>query len=425
MKAYTDMTQDELRALHSDLKAQYKDWQDKGLDLNMARGKPGKDQLDLSMGLLDVVTSQDDMVLEDGTDLRNYGVLDGLPAAKDLMAGMMNVKSDQVIIYGNSSLNVMYDQIARSMTHGVNGSKPWAKLDTVKWLCPSPGYDRHFGITEWFGIEMITIPMTPEGPDMDMVEKLVAEDEAIKGMWCVPMYSNPQGVVYSDETVRRIAALNPKAGDFRVYWDNAYCIHHLYDEHPTLLNILDECEKAGHPDMAMMFASTSKVVFPGAGISALATSKTNKDFILRQLTNQTIGYDKINQYRHVKFFKNVDGLKAHMKKHADIIRPKFEAVEHILEEELGGLEIGTWLNPRGGYFIHFDTLPGCAKRTVELAKDAGVVMTGAGATFPYHNDPQDTSIRIAPTLPSADEMAQAARLFALCVKLAACEKLIA
>ena len=318
----------------------------------------------------------------------------------------------------------MYDTISRSYTHGVMGSTPWCKLDKVKFLCPVPGYDRHFAITERFGIEMINIPMTEAGPDMDMVEKLVSEDEAVKGLWCVPMYSNPQGICYSDETVKRMAALKPAAKDFRIFWDNAYVIHHLYDEHTELLDIISECEKAGNPDMVYEFASTSKVSFAGAGIAALAASRANLEDIKKQMTIQTIGYDKINQLRHVRYYKNIDGLKAHMKKHAAIMRPKFEAVLAVLEKELGGLGIGSWIAPKGGYFISFDAMEGCAKVIVDKCKEAGVILTKAGATFPYGKDPKDSNIRIAPSFPTPEEMAQAANLFVLCVKLVSVEKLL-
>ena len=319
----------------------------------------------------------------------------------------------------------MYDSISRSYTHGVLGSTPWYKLDKVKFLCPVPGYDRHFAITERFGIEMITVPMREDGPDMDIVEKLVKEDDSIKGIWCVPLYSNPQGICYSDETVKRFAALKPAAKDFRIYWDNAYVIHHLYeDDQPVLLDIISECEKAGNPDLVYEFASTSKISFAGAGISALASSKANLEDVKKQLTIQTIGFDKLNQLRHVRYYKNLDGMKAHMKKHADIMRPKFEAVLEVLEKELGGLGIANWIKPKGGYFISFDAMEGCAKEIVKKCKEAGVILTNAGATFPYGKDPKDSNIRIAPSFPTAEEMAQAANLFVLCVKLVSVEKLL-
>lgn len=425
MKKYSEMTAQELEQLKKELSAKYKEYQAKDLKLNMARGKPCVEQLNISMGMMDVLSSDDDLTCDDGTDCRNYGVLDGVHEAKVLLADMMEVGVDNVIVYGNSSLNVMYDTIARSMTHGVMGSTPWCKLDKVKFLCPVPGYDRHFKITEYFGIEMINVPMTKDGPDMDMVEKLVSEDEAIKGIWCVPKYSNPQGYSYSDEVVRRMARLEPKANDFRIYWDNAYTVHHLYeDDQDELIEILDECKRAGNPDMVYKFASTSKISFPGSGVSVLASSLNNLQDIKKQLTVQTIGHDKVNQLRHVRYFKNIDGIKAHMKLHADILRPKFEAVLEILERELGGLEIGTWTKPKGGYFISFDSLEGCAKDIVARCKKAGVEMTGAGATYPYGKDPHDSNIRIAPSYPPKDDLIVAAELFALCVKLSSIDKLL-
>ena len=427
MKAYKEMTREELLTLKAELEKAYEDAKGKGLKLDMSRGKPSPAQLDLSKGFLDALSSEDTLKAQDGTDTRNYGVLDGIPEAKELMAQIMDVSPESVIVCGNASLNIMYDTVSRSFTHGVNGSTPWCKLDKVKFLCPAPGYDRHFRITEFFGVEMITVPMSPEGPDMDMVEKYVNNDETVKGIWCVPKYSNPQGYSYSDETVKRFAALKPAAKDFRIFWDNAYAIHHLYEEpdkQDNILNILDECAKCGNPDMVYEFASTSKVTYAGGGISAVASSPDNLAWIKKSMTVQTIGYDKVNQLRHVKFFKNFDGVKAHMMKHAESMRPKFLAVEGVLEKELGGLEIGTWTNPNGGYFISFDSLPGCAKAIVAKCKEAGVVLTGAGATFPYGKDPEDKNIRIAPSFPSPEEMAQATDLFVLCVKLVSVEKIL-
>ena len=418
MAAYKDLTKEELLALKAELTAKYKEYQAMDLTLNMARGKPSVEQLNLSMGMMDVLSSDVDLTCDDGTDCRNYGVLDGIAEAKELLADMMEVNPNNVIIYGNSSLNVMYDTISRSVTHGVMGSTPWCKLDKVKFLCPVPGYDRHFAITEYFGIEMINIPMNSEGPDMDLVEKLVAEDESIKGIWCVPKYSNPTGISYSDQTVRRMARLEPAAPDFRIYWDNAYCVHHLYDDRQDhLIEILAECKRAGNPDLVYKFASTSKISFPGSGIAAIATSLNNLEDIKKQLTHQTIGHDKVNQLRHVRYFGDIHGMVEHMRRHADILRPKFEMVEETLERELGGLEIGTWTNPCGGYFISFDSLPGCAKKIVARCKKVGVVMTAAGATYPYGKDPNDSNIRIAPSYPTLSDLKFAAEIFALSVKL--------
>ena len=425
MKTYQEMSKEELTQELTALKAEYEKIKGMGLALDMSRGKPGADQLDLSMGMLDVLDSKTALKSENGTDLRNYGVLDGIPEAKKLMADVIGTKPENVIIYGNSSLNIMYDQVARAFIFGLCGNTPWCKLDKVKFLCPVPGYDRHFAITEEFGVEMINIPMTEDGPDMDMVEKYVNNDASVKGIWCVPKYSNPQGVVYSDETVERFAKLKPAADDFRIFWDNAYTVHHLYDDKQAEIpNILELCEKEGNPDMVFEFASTSKVSFPGSGIAALATSANNIADIKKQLTIQTIGHDKLNQLRHVRFFKDINGLKEHMRKHAEFMRPKFEAVESVLEEELGGLGIGSWTEPKGGYFISFEAMDGCAKAIVAKCKEAGVKLTGAGATFPYGKDPKDSNIRIAPSFPTPEEMKQAADLFVLCVKLVSVEKLL-
>ena len=422
-KAYSEMSADELEQILQELRKEYHHYQGMDMNLDMSRGKPCREQLDLSMGMMDVLNSSSDLVCEDGTDCRNYGVLTGIDEAKELMSDMMENNPDNIIIFGNSSLNVMYDCISRSYSHGVMGSTPWCKLDKVKWLCPVPGYDRHFAITEYFGIEMINIPMTPEGPDMDMIEQLVSEDESIKGIWCVPKYSNPQGYSYSDITVRRFAHLKPAAPDFRIYWDNAYCVHHLYEkEQDYLVEILAECKKAGNPDLAYKFASTSKVAFPGSGISAMAASLNNLEDVKKQIKNQTIGHDKVNQLRTTRFFKDIHGMVEHMKKHADILRPKFESVEHIFDENLSGLGIGEWTKPKGGYFISFETLPGCAKKVVAYCKKAGVTLTAAGSAFPYHLDPADSNIRIAPSFPPLSELETAAKLFTLCVKLVSAEK---
>jgi DNA-binding transcriptional MocR family regulator len=341
------------------------------------------------------------------------------------MGEMMSAPAENVYMYGSASLTLMFDTVSRSYTHGVMGSTPWCKLDKVKFLCPVPGYDRHFSICDFFGIEMVNIPMTPTGPDMDMVEELVNNDETVKGIWCVPLYSNPSGEVYSDETVRRFANLKPAAKDFRIFWDNAYCVHHLYPEKPAqILEILEECAKAGNPDMVYKFGSTAKVTFPGAGISAIATSKANLADMQKQMNAQLISHDKLNQLRHVRFLKDGAGLAAHMAKHAELLRPRFEAVDEILNKELAGLEVGTWTKPMGGYFVSFDSLDGCAKKIVAMCKEAGVVMTGAGATFPYGKDPKDSNIRIAPSFPSLEELKLAAEIFCVCVKLVSIDKLL-
>ena len=433
MAAYKNLSVEELKELKTKLDAEFEEVKARGLNLDMSRGKPSAEQLNLSMGMMDVLTSDTDLICQEGVDCRNYGVLDGIAEAKQLLVNgtkdaidaMMEVPKQNIIIFGNSSLNVMYDQIARAMTHGVLGSTPWAKLDKVKFLCPVPGYDRHFAITEHFGIEMINVPMTATGPDMDIVEKLVAEDDAIKGIWCVPKYSNPQGITYSDETVRRFARLKPAAKDFRIYWDNAYGIHHLYeDKQDQLIEILEECEKAGNPNLAYKFSSTSKISFPGSGIAAIASSDENLAEIRKQMQVQTIGHDKVNQLRHARFFGDINGMVEHMRKHADILRPKFDAVLETLDRELGGLEIGSWIAPRGGYFISFDSMDGCAKAIVAKAKEAGLVMTGAGATFPYGKDPKDSNIRIAPSYPTLEDLKVAAEIFVLSVKIVSVDKLL-
>ena len=425
MTAYKDLSKEELLELKKGLEARFEEIKAKGLSLDMSRGKPAADQLNLSMGMMDVLNSSEELTCANGVDCRNYGGLDGIDEAKQLLADMMEVPKDNIVIFGNSSLNIMYDTIARSMTHGVMGSTPWAKLDKVKFLCPVPGYDRHFAITEYFGIEMINVPMTPTGPDMDMVEELVSTDPAIKGIWCVPKYSNPQGITYSDETVHRFAKLNPAAEDFRIFWDNAYGIHHLYeDKQDYLIEILMECKKEGHPDMVYKFSSTSKISFPGSGIAAIAASDANLADIRKQMRIQTIGHDKLNQLRHARYFGNIHGMVQHMKKHADILRPKFDIVLNTLDKELGGLGIGSWLAPRGGYFISFDSLNGCAKEIVAKCKKAGVVMTGAGATYPYGKDPEDRNIRIAPSYPPLQDLIIATELFTLCVKLVSVNKLL-
>lgn len=427
MPTFAEMGKEELTTLKTALTEEYQTYCAQGLSLNMARGKPGKDQLALSMPMLDAVASDDACQAADGTDIRNYGVVDGLPEAKELMASMLDDKPENTIVFGNSSLNIMYDTVMRCWVFGTLGSTPWSKLDSVKFVCPVPGYDRHFGVTEAFGIEMVTVPMTEDGPDMDAVEELVANDSAFKGIWCVPKYSNPGGVTYSDEVVRRLASMKCAADDFRIFWDNAYSVHHLYDDpadQDQLLDIAKACEETGNPNRYFKFASTSKVTFPGAGIAAMASSPDNIAEIKKRMGAQTIGHDKINQLRHVRFLKDAQGIAAHMAKHAAILRPKFELVLKTLSEGLEGTGCGTWSNPRGGYFISFDAPEGTAKRIVSLAKEAGVTMTGAGATYPYKNDPKDSNIRIAPTLPPLDELEAAMKVFVCCVKLATVEKLL-
>ena len=422
MESFREMSKEELQAQEVEVNKKYQEFKDLHLSLNMARGKPAPDQIDHANGMLETMT---DYHAKDGLDVRNYGVLDGLPEMKEIFSDLLDIPAKNIIVGGNASLNLMFDQMMRLVVFGTAGEKPWGQLEKVKFLCPAPGYDRHFMITEHFGIEMINVPMTSTGPDMDMVEKLVSSDPAIKGIWCVPKYSNPQGITYSDETVFRFANLKPAAEDFRIFWDNAYCVHHLYeDKQDYLIEILMECKKAGNPDMVYKFSSTSKISFPGSGIAAMAASDANLEDIRSTMRVQTIGHDKVNQLRHVRFFGDIHGIVEHMKKHADILRPKFETVLEVLERELGGLEIGSWIAPRGGYFISFDALDGCAKAIVAKAKEAGVVMTGAGATFPYGKDPHDSNIRIAPSYPTPEELAVAAEVFVLSVKLASVDKIL-
>lgn len=418
---FNQMGQSELKALSIELRKAYDEAKAQNLKLDMSRGKPCPEQMDLSLGMLDCTEYK-----MDGTDCRNYGGVDGLPSAKALFAEFLEVTPEEIIVGGNSSLSMMYDTIARAMMFGVvDSEQPWGKLPKVKFLCPSPGYDRHFAICELMGIEMITIAMNDDGPDMDTVEKLVAEDASIKGIWCVPKYSNPGGVVYSDEVVDRLASMPTKAPDFRIFWDNAYTVHHLTEKPAHLKNILEACKAAGNPERVFIFGSTAKISFAGAGVAAMGGSKKNIDAIRKQLGIQTIGPDKMNQLRHVRFFKDMAGIEAHMRKHAAIIGPKFTKVLEILETELGGTGIAEWSKPTGGYFISLNTMEGCAKQVVKLAADAGVVLTNAGATYPYGNDPQDRNIRIAPTFPPMEELEKAMNLVALCIKLVSVEKLLA
>lgn len=421
-----NMTKAELTAFRDEAKKQYEEFKARGLKLDMSRGKPCAEQLDMSLPMLDILHSGCDFIDSDGIDVRNYGNLTGITEAKVLFAELLGIRPSMIIVGGNSSLTLMYDSVARAMQFGVYGSKkPWNKCEKVKFLCPVPGYDRHFGITETFGIEMINVPMTPEGPDMDMVEELVQNDPAVKGIWCVPMYSNPDGYTYSDETVKRFAALKPAAEDFRIFWDNAYCVHHLSEEKDSLLNIFDEAAKCGNEDMIFEFASTSKITFPGSGVAILAASENNIAQISKLLGMQNISYDKLNQLRHVRYFENADGVREYMEKHKAILKPKFDMVIKILEEQTGGLDILTWNVPRGGYFISVNTMEGCAKEVARLCKEGGVVLTGAGATFPYGKDPEDRNIRLSPSFPPLSDLETAMELFCICVKLASAEKLLA
>ncbi len=424
MTAYSEMSREQLKAAEAELKKEYDEFKSRNLKLDMSRGKPGSEQLDLSLDMLTVLNKKE-QCLVNGVDCRNYGILDGISGMKQIFSDLLECEEDDIMVGGNSSLNMMFDAVACMMHAGFDGCEPWEKQGGVKFLCPAPGYDRHFGITQYFGIEMVPVPMTPTGPDMDIVEKLVESDEKIKGIWCVPKYSNPQGITYSDETVTRFARLKPAAKDFRIMWDNAYCVHDVTDKPEKLLSIVAECKKYGNEDLPILFASTSKITFPGSGVAAMATSKNNMSIFKRRYQFQTIGYDKLNMLRHVLFFKNADGVRAHMEKHKAVLAPRFNTVVTKLSEQLGGLGIASWLNPNGGYFVSVDVMNGCAKRVVELCKEAGVVLTGAGATYPYGNDPQDSNIRIAPSFPPVSELETAMDLFCLCTKLAAIEKLLA
>lgn len=424
MKPIADYSSEDLSALLNELEVQYKEAQAQNLKLNMARGKPATTQLNLSNALLDKMESY---TLADGTDARNYGILDGIPECRKLFGELLGINPDQIIIGGNASLNVMFDTLSFLCLFGTGGSEPWIYSKhngtPVKFLCPVPGYDRHFTICEELGIEMITVPLNEDGPDMETVKKLVSEDASIKGIWCVPLHSNPQGVCYSDEVVQQLASMETAADDFRIFWDNAYGVHHIYED-VALKDIIKECEKCGHPDRVYYFFSTSKISFPGAGIALVASSPANIKELKGHMSAQTIGHDKLNQLRHVQFFKTPENIQAHMKTLAAELKPKFDMVLDKLDETLTGSGLAVWSNPKGGYFVSLDTLPGCAKRTVELAKNAGVTLTGAGATYPYGKDPEDSNIRIAPTYPTIDELEKAMDIFTLCVKIAGIEKLL-
>lgn len=422
---YSEMTKEQLLKEKASLEKQYEEYKSMNLKLDMSRGKPGTEQLDISSHILDILTSDSDCTTEKGFDCRNYGLMDGISEIKPIFAQMMQVDPEMIMVGGNSSLNMMFDTISLFMTKSpVEGEKPWLEVKNRKFLCPAPGYDRHFGITQYFGFEMITIPMTDNGPDMDMVEKLVAEDDTIKGIWCVPKYSNPQGITYSDDTVKRFANLNPKAKDFRIFWDDAYCVHDVTDTPDTLISLMDECKKTGKTDLPIIFCSTSKITFPGSGVAAMAASENNMKVIKDKYQFQTISFDKVNMLRHILFFKDIDGVKAHMNKHKDILKPKFDVVISQLKEKVQPTGVATWFEPNGGYFVSVDVMEGTAKKVVELCKNAGVVLTGAGATYPYGNDPKDSNIRIAPSYPPIDELEKAMDIFCVATKLAAADKYI-
>lgn len=422
MKPYAQMTKEERSAEYAALQKEFQNWKSRGLSLNMARGKPGKAQLDLVSDIFGLMQKPEDYV-SGGIDVRNYGEMAGLPAAKALFAEILDCKPEQVFVGGNASLQLMFDTISKAYTHGLlHSPRPWCREETVKWLCPAPGYDRHFKITEFFGFELITVPMTETGPDMDMVEEAV-KDPAVKGIWCVPKYSNPDGVIYSEDTIQRFANLNAAAPDFTIMWDNAYCIHEFEGDYVPFPDILSLCADAGHPDMVFEFASTSKVTLPGAGVSCFACSAANMTHMTGLLTPQVISFDKVNQQRHVLYLKNKAHTLELMKKHASIMGPKFRAVLNALEKEIAPLDIASWKRPKGGYFVSVNAMPGTAKRTWELCREAGVTLTGAGATFPYGKDPQDRNIRLAPSLPPVEELEQAIAIFCLCLKLSALEKL--
>lgn len=424
MSSFFKMSKDELLEQKNIFEAQYNDYKQMNLALDMSRGKPGSDQLNLSLEMLDIIHSSADCKAEDGFECRNYGLPDGTLEMRELFADMLGVKASNVIVGGNSSLNMMFDTVAGAMTHGMFNGEPWFKQGGIKFLCPSPGYDRHFSICAHFGIEMIPVEMMSDGPDMDKIEELVSTDSSIKGIWCVPKYSNPDGITYSDEVVKRFAVLKPAAPDFRIFWDNAYCVHDLTDTTDELLNIVVECEKAGNKDLPIVFTSTSKITFPGSGCAAMVSSDNNLTHFRKRISMQTIGPDKLNQLRHVRYFKNLDGVIKHMGRHRELLVPKFNIVLNTLEKELEGTDLLEWNKPNGGYFVSVNTLENCAKRIVQLCTECGVTLTPAGATFPNGNDPKDRNIRISPTFPSIDELQQAMNIFCVCVKVASIENLL-
>lgn len=426
MTKFTDMSRQELMQEHELLISRYNTYKDMGLKLDMSRGKPCKEQLDLINGMFDESVLHGDYNCENGTDSRNYGIIDGIPELKRIFAELLDISENELIVSGNSSLNIMHDMISRALLLGVaQNDRPWKEYSSVKFICPSPGYDRHFAICGLYGIKMLPVKMNPDGPDMDAVEKLAVEDASVKGIWCVPQYSNPEGITYSNRVVERLAKMETKANDFRIFWDNAYFVHDLYEEKKErVMNIIKECKAAGNPDRPYVFASTSKITFPGAGVSVIASSKANIDYAKDQIKIQTIGPDKINQLRHARFLKSAQDIYELMRRHAEIIRPKFEAVNAVLTEELAGKGIASWTTPAGGYFMSFSTVEGCAKRIETLAKEAGLVLTPAGATYPYGIDPNDNNIRISPTVPPLDSLKLSMHLFCVCVQIAAAEKLM-
>lgn len=422
MDNLTKMNDLELLNLHNRYMEEYKNFKDKNFKLDMSRGKPSEEQLELSLPMLDVLSSNSNLISESGIDSRNYGSFDGLPEMKEFVSEITGIDKERFIIGGNSSLSMMFDTISCFMIHGVCGNTPWMKQKKVKFLCPAPGYDRHFAMCEYFGIELITVKMNQDGPDMDFVEDIVSKDDSIKGMWCVPKYSNPQGITYSSKVVRRLASLKPLASDFRLFWDNAYFVHDLTDESPDLLDIVSQCEKNGNSELPIVFFSTSKITFAGAGVAFLACGKENLKQLKKNYSFKTVGFDKINQLRHLYFLKNKYVLHTHMSKHRKIIKPKFDAILSTLKKEFESNPILTWEQPKGGYFISVNTTPGCAKRVVELCKEAGITLTSAGATFPYGKDPADSNIRLAPTFPSIQELESAIKVFCLVVKIVYIEK---